>query len=111
MRSILLIIFLGLWKFNTDICNHYYNYNDNYAEWYYLRCDLYEIMFLIAIIIPWTKSTLFSRALKVFGLVLISASVIDKVFLDVYSLTDKFWFIIIPLAVSSSYILYEKKRK
>ena len=109
MRASLLIIFLTLWKFNTDICNYYYDYSIDFSEWYYLRCDIYEVMFLVAIIIPWFKSTLFSRGVMLFGLVLIAASVIDKVFINDYALTDKFYFVIVPFAVSSGYIFYEKR--
>ena len=111
MQAILLIIFIGLQMFNTNICNHFYNYDLDFGKWYYLRCDIYEVMFLIAVIIPWFKTTLFSKSLMVFGGVLIGASVIDKVFLDVHTISDREWFIIVPFAMAAGYLLYEKRNK
>ncbi len=111
MQSILIIIFLTIWKFNTTFCDHYYNYETEFGQWYYLRCDVYEVMFLIAVIIPWFKSTVYSKTIMFFGGVLIGWSVVGKVFLDSYNTTDIDMFIILPLAITSSlYYLYQQKK-
>ena len=111
MRVFLLILFLTLWKFNTNICNYYYDYKSNFSEWYYLRCDIYEAMFLIALLITFFKTTLYSRTLIFFGSVLIGWSVIDKNILSNYNTLEVDMFIILPLAITSSlYYLYHQKK-
>ena len=111
MQAILIIIFTLLWRLNTAICDHYYNYDLEYGQWYYLRCDIYEVMFLIAMLIPLFKQTLFSKSLLIFSLVLISISAFCKIVLNEHEVTERFYFLIIPLAVSTGYIYYEKRNK
>ena len=111
MQAVLLFIFIFLYFFNYDICSRFFDPYEQTQEWYYLRDRLYEGMFFIAVLASKFKRTLLSKALSIFGLVLIGFCIIDKYFLDVYLLTDRDYFIIIPLAVSAGYIYYEKRNK
>ena len=110
MQAVLSILFIIVYFFTYDICSSFYDPYEQTQEWYYLRDKIIESLFLLAILIPWFKRTLFSESVLVFDVVLIAFSIVDKVFLEVFTNTDKDWFIILPLASSICYAYYHKRK-
>ncbi len=111
MQAILLIVFMVLFFFMYKICSYAYDPYEATFQWYQFRDKLYGVMFLIAVIMPWFKTTLFSRALMVFGIVLTAANIVDRVVFNIYETLDRDWFIIIPFAAAAGYLYYEKRNK
>ena len=93
-----------------DICSYFYDPYQQTYEWYQLRDKLYGVMFLISILTPLFKTTLLSKSIIVFGAILTTFNIIDKVFLDVFEALDRDWFIILPLASSICYAYYHKRK-
>jgi len=113
MQAVLLILFLLLYVFNVNICAYFYpeyliDY-DVWEQWYYLRGKIYEVMFFIAILIPYFKTTTISKSLGLFGLILISASFIDKI-LNVNETMLRDWMILIPCAAAIANMVYQNKK-
>lgn len=82
MKKWLIISLFGLWYYNTEICTYYYpDFQESMKEWdkwYYLRCKIYEVMFLIAFLFPVFKSTRLSKALTITSGFIVACSVVDK---------------------------------
>ncbi len=89
MRLVLIILFIALWFSNTKICYWVYpeaslNYDD-YNAAIFLKHKIYELMFLVALSLPFFKKTKISKALTIGTLLLVGASLIDKAVHQVYS--------------------------
>lgn len=113
MQSILLIIFILLYVFNVNICAYFYpeyliDY-DVWEQWYYMRGKVYEVIFLILLLIPFTKITVLSKSLALFCLIVVGASFIDKI-LNVNETVLRDWMVIIPCAVAIANMLYQNKK-
>jgi hypothetical protein len=113
MQAILLIFFLLLYIFNVNICAHFYpEYLTDYdvwEDWYYLRGKIYEVMFFMAILIPFTKVTKLSKSLALFGVILIVATFIDKI-LNMNETMLRDWMVVIPCAIAVANMVYQKEK-
>ena len=114
MQLVLILLFLILWKFNTNICTYFYGYDPSdpgtfylFEKWYYLRDQIYEVLFLIGFLIPFHKITRISRGALVFGLVYIGSSVIDKS-LGIFTEKLRDYFVVIPMGVALAYMIDKK---
>lgn len=87
MRSILVILFFALWFFNTEttmwIYPEFNSSSEAFKEWYYLRCRIYEVMFLISYLIP-IKEDRYSKALTWFVIIVLFFSAVDKILNNVF---------------------------
>jgi uncharacterized membrane protein len=91
MRSTLSIILILLWYGNTAIADQFLPYDgqkDKYQfflDWYYVRCNIYEVMFLVGAIIALLKKDRLSQAILSGAALLFACSVVDKLIQNVYS--------------------------
>ena len=91
MRSLLSILLILLWYGNAVLSDYIFPYEgqqDKYqffVDWYYVRCNIYEAMFLIGAIISLMKKDRLSQAILSGAALLFACSVVDKVFQSVYS--------------------------
>lgn len=87
MRSITIILFFFLWFFNTEITIWIYpNFNSSneaFKEWYYLRCRIYEVMFLISYLIP-IKEDRYSESLRYSVMLVLFFSAVDKLLNSIF---------------------------
>ena len=98
-----------MYFFNYEICEYYYP--EDVSGWYYLRDKIYECMFLILVVSNWFKNTLVSNSVIVFLSVVVSASIIDKVFFDIFTIMKHDYFIVLPIAISLTYLYYKMRNE
>ncbi len=118
MQGVLVILFTLLWKFNKNICSYFYpNYlqdSEDWYNWYYLRCDLYEWMFLILIIAMFFKRNRFSWSVIAGCTTIVLMSVIDKSGQNVHATTIRDYLIVFPAGIfvgSCFWYIYRKYEK
>lgn len=108
-QTLAVVVFLILWKFNKDICDYYYpDYKDDFNSWYYFRCKIYEVMFFIALLFPFTKTTRISKSVTAGGLFYVGCSVVDKVLQGIHLELLRDWFVVLPASIFIGYLTYKK---
>lgn len=89
MRIFLIVLCLLIWFFNTELAIMMFpNRMDNcetFKEYYYLRCQLQEVLILAAISIPYFRNSLLSKSILNGVIVIIGASVVDKLFQETFT--------------------------
>lgn len=84
MRCILAILFIGLYTlqalFLGDLFPGYMEQGNAHIwdKWYYARAQIYEMLFLIALLLPFSKSKAIGNAFLVAAIGLIFFSAFDK---------------------------------
>lgn len=88
IRLVLILLLLFLFHYNIEICTYYFpdfqESSTKWKEWYYLRCRIYEVMFLIGFAIPLFKGNQISTSISLGCVVILIGSVTDK-FTGIYS--------------------------
>ncbi len=91
MKAALLLLFVLLWYGNSHICGWVYPYDydkestwGNFENWYYLRDQIYEFMFLVLASTGLYKNSRLSKAVASGIVVLLGASVVDKLIMGVF---------------------------
>lgn len=115
MRTILLILFILLWKFNVVICALFYpDYltdRNAWDEWYYLRGKIYEVIFLLGVSALFFEEDRNSFFLKWVAFVVISASVVDKLLQNEHSEILRDYIIVYPFALITAFLVTKYKWK
>ncbi len=82
IRSILILLFLALFICNEPFCLWFYPESVNIeSEWYKydaLKKQLNEVIFLVALSMPFFKESTLSKSLLIVSVGIVTASVIDK---------------------------------
>lgn len=114
MRSILAILFIILYFSNYHISEGYYPLvNEDWQEFkgfWQLRSKIYELMFLVLVLVVFTKKTALSTGLFAFAGTLVIGSVIDKWLLNIYGY-DLHDLIVIPFGVLLGTYVYARQRR
>ena len=114
IRSILIILFTGLYVLNSHICSimipMYQEDYEQFLKWYYLRDTIYEWMFLVLVVMVFTRRTLFADSVTFSVGVLVLCSLSDKILVGNRSLTIKDLLVIIPASAFCGCIYYLYKR-
>ena len=96
MRLILSILFILLYLFQSIFLRFIYpDYlidADVWDSWYYARCQIYEMLFLIGLLIPLFKKNKLGNSFIVLSITLVFFSNVDKLLLGVFDFLhrDKF---------------------
>ena len=117
MRAFLLSCFIALWYSNYYICSTVYPYDyavedtwQYFADWYYLRDRIYEVMFLILVSAFSFKKSRLSNAIAIGAVVLLSASVLDKWVMGVFDFQLHDVYVFLASAVVGLKYYYGRKR-
>jgi len=91
MRAALSIILLLLWYGNVALADYIFPYEGQeneyqfFLDWCYVRCNIYEVMFLVGAVIALLKKDRLSQAILSGAALLFACSVVDKLIQNVYS--------------------------
>jgi len=114
MRLILSILFILLYLFQSIFLRFIYpDYlidADVWDNWYFTRCQIYEILFLIALLIPLLKKNRIGDSFVFLSLTLVFFSNIDKNVIGVFDFMyrDNFVYIASILFSTVYYKYYER---
>ena len=117
MRVVLVIIFIALYVTNHKIMGLIYpDYQINYdvfLQYYYTRSQVYELLFLVGLCIPFTKPSLTGNSFIILAIALLVFSNIDKVLLGNFSFVRRDWFVLATsiIAARTYYEFYRRKNK